>query len=69
MRKYRELRMDDKKIKINKYQTAAMMAVILWGFVSHGYMFANKLGYHDDSSSYFGVGVTYQSGRWFLGIA
>lgn len=68
MRKYRELRMDDKKIKINKYQTAAMMAVILWGFVSHGYMFANKLGYHDDSSSYFGVGVTYQSGRWFLGI-
>lgn len=55
-------------IKINKYQIAAMMSAILWGIVSHGYIVANKISYHDDNRFYFSVGATFESGRWFLGI-
>lgn len=30
--------------------------------------FTNKISYHDDSCYYFGVGMTFGSGRWALGL-
>ena len=38
-----------------------------WGFLAHGMVFLNKYSYHDDAYL-FGVGATYVSGRWFLGV-
>ncbi len=40
---------------------------LLWGFLAHGFMMANKLSYHDDINN-FGVGATFHFGRWMLSI-
>ena len=43
-------------------------AVLICGLVTHGYILTNKISYHDDSVNYFGVGTTFGSGRWALGL-
>ena len=36
------------------------------GILAHGYMFFNKISWHDDLRHIFDVGTTYKSGRWAL---
>lgn len=43
-------------------------STLLWGLAAHGYMFFNKFSWHDDLFYLEGVGATYTSGRWFLGV-
>ena len=51
-----------------KEKWCAALAVVVCGFMAHGYFFTNKISYHDDSCYYFGVGMTFGSGRWALGL-
>ena len=51
-----------------KEKWCAALAVFVCGFMAHGYFFTNKISYHDDSCYYFGVGMTFGSGRWALGL-
>lgn len=53
---------------IERQHILAFVATILWGLAAHGYMFFNKLCWHDDMIHVFDVGTTYPSGRWFLGV-
>ena len=43
-------------------------SAIICGLIAHGFMFLNKISFHDDIGQLFGVGQTYGIGRWFLGI-
>ena len=54
--------------KLTRAQVSAFVAAIIAGFLAHGYVFFNRLSYHDNSASLFSLGATYESGRWFLGI-
>lgn len=54
--------------EIKKQHITVFIATILWGLAAHGYMYFNKLSWHDDIGYLFDVGATYSSGRWFLGI-
>lgn len=38
------------------------------GIITNIYIFTNKMSFHDDIGCLFSVGVTYSSGRWFLGV-
>lgn len=58
----------DVKIVKNDILTTAFRAAIITGIVAHGYMLFNKISYHDDMCSLFGLGGTYGLGRWALGI-
>lgn len=40
----------------------------LWGFAAHGMALFNKYCLHDDIPGLFGIGATYNLGRWFLGV-
>lgn len=53
--------------KIRKQQCIAFLSAIITGVVSHGYVFANKISYHDDTVLN-GFGGTFPLGRWFLGF-
>lgn len=53
---------------IKKQHTIVFAATILCGFAAHGYMFFNKLSWHDDMNAILDTGATYTSGRWFAGI-
>lgn len=53
---------------IKKQHWAAFFSTLLWGLAAHGYMFLNKFSWHDDAAHAFGVGGTYNLGRWFLGM-
>ena len=46
----------------------AFVGALIFGFIAHGYMLANKISFHDDIGQLFGLGSTYGIGRWFLGI-
>lgn len=50
-----------------KYKTV-FLATFLSGIFSHGFMMFNKISWHDDVTQLFGVGATFSSGRWGLGI-
>lgn len=52
----------------NKKYRWTIIAVFLTGIFAHGYMFTNKISFHDDIGCLFSVGATYSSGRWGLGI-
>lgn len=45
-----------------------LISCFSWGILSHGYAMFNKLSWHDDQVALFGVGTTYGSGRWMLGL-
>ena len=40
----------------------------LWGILAHGMCLFNKYAIHDDASYFNGIGRTYSSGRWMLGL-
>lgn len=46
----------------------AFFAVLIVGLIAHGFMMFNKLSYHDDIQSLFDLGLTFELGRWGLGI-
>lgn len=60
-------RIDD-GLKSNDIRTVAFRMTIIVGIISHGYIFFNKLSYHDDMSCMFSLGATYGLGRWGLGL-
>lgn len=54
--------------KITNIDKLVLCSVFLVGFTAHGIMLTNKISFHDDVHVMFGIGETYLSGRWFLGI-
>lgn len=38
------------------------------GLIAHGFMFTNKISFHDDIGQLFSMGQTFPIGRWFLGL-
>lgn len=54
--------------KISKIEKYAFISAIVCGLAAHGYMFANKLSFHDDIGDIWGVGLTLASERWFLEV-
>ncbi|MBD5491548.1 MAG: hypothetical protein HDR16_05375 [Lachnospiraceae bacterium] len=54
--------------KISRQEKIAFISAFICGGMAHGYMFANKLSFHDDMSAMFGLGRRIQSGRWFLEV-
>lgn len=54
--------------KISTAEWIAFISAMISGFIVHGFMFYNKISYLDDNTYYFGLGATYSSGRWGLGI-
>jgi len=50
------------------FKGRAFQTAIIVGIISHGYMFLNKLSYHDDICCLFSLGGTFGLGRWALGI-
>ena len=40
----------------------------LWGLLAHGMCLFNKYAIHDDATYFNGIGRTYSSGRWMLGL-
>ena len=45
-----------------------LCSAAVWGLLAHGMAMFNKYSFHDDTTSFNGVGATYESGRWMLGI-
>lgn len=52
--------------RVEKLYKTIFTATMLIGILAHGYMFFNKISFHDDVASLFGVGATINSGRWGL---
>ena len=55
------------RINKNLLKTVLWSAAV-WGILAHGMTLFNKYSFHDDALCFNGVGSTYQSGRWMLGI-
>lgn len=53
--------------RIGKNFKLVLYSTFLWGIFAHGMMIFNKFSFHDDAGL-FGIGGTYSSGRWMLGI-
>lgn len=53
--------------KWNENQKTAFISCILIGLMTHGYMYFNKLSWHDDMTLTH-IGSSYAVGRWFLGV-
>ena len=45
-----------------------MLSAVIFGILAHGVALVNKFSMVDDPQFLFDVGVTFRSGRWFLGI-
>ena len=60
--------MEEKKPRINKDTLFIFQCAIGWGVIAHGMALFNKYCFHDDSEAFNGIGVTYNSGRWMLGL-
>ena len=43
-------------------------STIIFGIIAHINMMTNKISWQDDIKEWFGIGHTYTSGRWMLGI-
>ena len=56
------------KDKIGISERYAFISALMTGFLTHSFIFYNKISYADDSSHYFNLGSTYTSGRWGLGV-
>ncbi len=59
-----------KKIKIwmGSSGWSALIACLAAGIIAHGFIIFNKISFQDDLYYMYGLGATYSSGRWFLGI-
>lgn len=53
---------------IGKSGCSAIIASLTAGIIAHGFIIFNKICFHDELSYLYGLGSTYRSGRWFLGI-
>ena len=51
-----------------KFGRIAFVSAMLVGFFTHSFIFYNKISYLDDCTYYFGLGATWTSGRWGLGV-
>lgn len=49
-------------------ERCAFLSALIVGFLTHSYIFYNKISYLDDTVYYFKLGSTYPSGRWGLGV-
>jgi len=56
------------KDKISMPERYALVSALITGFLTHSFIFYNKVSYADDSRHYFNLGSTYASGRWGLGV-
>ena len=54
--------------KVTKQQISAFGGAMIAGTISHGYVFANSLLYHDGILAVHTQGTTFPLGRWGLGI-
>ena len=54
--------------KIPRQYIFCFFSTLLWGLIAHGMALFNKYAIYEDVSQLFGVGATYQSGRWMLDI-
>ncbi|MBP3604438.1 MAG: glucosyltransferase domain-containing protein [Lachnospiraceae bacterium] len=55
-------------IKIEKKYYYTFFSTFLAGTLAHNFLMSNKISFHDDICSLFGIGSTYKLGRWGLGI-
>ena len=53
---------------IDKKYKYTFVAVFIAGIMAHGYMFFNKISFHDDVHCLFSLGSTVELGRWLLEI-
>lgn len=63
--------MRGKIIASKELEKAAMysfLSVLIFSFIAHGFMFFNKISFHDDIGQLFHLGGTFVFGRWFLGV-
>ena len=57
------------RMKKDERMRIVLISALLFGLFAHGFCFFSKYSMHDDLRSLFrGVGATYESGRWFLGL-
>ena len=54
--------------KITREMKLAFVSAIVSGLIAHGFFLTNKIPLFDDAASPFGVGGTFNHGRWFLAI-
>lgn len=54
-------------MKISPVQKATFWSTVIWGIITHLAVFSAGLMYHD-GLYYSGLGSTYTSGRWLLGV-
>ncbi len=45
-----------------------MIASLIFGLIAHGPAMFSKFSFHDDIAWFNGLGVTYELGRWMLGV-
>lgn len=58
----------EKWIKIDKKYIVTFIVAVGFGLLVHGYALFNKINFHDDIASLFGIGLTVGCGRWGLEI-
>lgn len=56
------------KDKIDVSERYAFISTLITGFLTHSFIFYNKVSYADDSRYFFNLGNTYTLGRWGLGV-
>ena len=59
-----------KKARKHLYENEkySFCGAILFGIIAHGFIYTNKISFHDDIGQLFGLGQTLGLGRWFLGL-
>lgn len=55
-----------KRIPLSQY--LCFFSTLVWGIAAHAMALFNKYSIYEDVSQLFGVGATYESGRWMLDI-
>ena len=58
----------EKICNLDKKYKYTIIATFFAGILAHGYMFTNKISYHDDIKGLFTIGETLRLGRWSLEI-
>lgn len=54
--------------RISISEKFAFFSAMIEGFITHSFMFYNKISYADERGFYFKLGTTFPSGRWALGL-
>ena len=56
------------RLKMTSTQLAAFWSAMIVGFMAHGFVFFNRISYHDNTADLFALGSTYEVNRWCLGL-